>query len=283
MLGGFVPRWLSNRKGLNTGFKILWVPARVLDGIIEAALEGVRCWLPGYAVAPVGQQLVDASTALPYAGRSRGILQGEAESSAAYASRLQAWRTTWENAGSDELLVAAIQSYLGNTPTVRVVNRAGAWTSIAPDGTITRNVPGTASAPAWTWNWDSVTAPERAGWWSDMWIVVSPCEWAVTGTQLSDLVGLWGTYNGGGLGHACGRAAVGAILSLVAQWKGAHTWVPAIIWTYDATLFDPTQVNAGNPDGTWAYWGKSVGGNIRPSRTGATDGRCRYWTPRGGG
>ena len=271
----YVPRWLSNRPGLNTGYKILYTAARMLDQALEATVQGMRCWLPGYPVAPPGHAIVDASTALPYVARSRGLIQGESESDAAFAARSQTWLQDWQEAGSSEQLVKEIQRYLGNTPTVRVVDRSGLWVSIDSAGNITR-----ATA---AWDWDSVTAPERIGWWSDLWIIVYPCEWAITGTALVDLVGLWGTYEGDGTGHQVDRAAVSSILQLVGQWKGAHAWVEAIVFSYDATLFVPGTPASGDPDGTWAYWGKIVSNAMVPARTGAADGRARYWVPAMGG
>lgn len=281
-LASLVPRWLSNRPGLNTGYKILWVVAQQLDMMVEVGiLEAIRSWLPGYPFDPT--QTIDPTTALPFIGRSRGILRGETESTTAYAARLRAWLTTWEGAGSSEVLVAQIQAYLGNTPTVRVVDRAGNWVSIAPNGTITVIPAGSA---AWAWNWDKTSNPDRnvvgAPWWGDLWIVVTPCEWPVTAgtTGGGGLAAIWGGTVDVGIGHAVPAVAVGAIKSLVALWKGAHTWVEAIIWNYDATLFDPTVVNAGNPNGLCGEWGWDLfdGNGVQPRRPAS----ARYWIPVGG-
>jgi hypothetical protein len=264
-----VPKWLSNRPALNSGFKILYVIALMGDCMIETALEGVRAAWPGRGTP----------TADPLIGQSRGIAQGEAESSASYEARLRAWLTTWQNAGSSEVLSQAIQSYLGNNPIVRIVDRSGNWVTANQDGTTTYLPAGTA---AWVWNWDQLNNPERDGWWADLWIIVYPTEWSITGTTLSSLIGIWGTYTGVGTGHAVPRAAVDAILGLVAQWKGAHTWIEAIIYSYDATLFNPSTINAGNPDGTWAFWSKPSGNTRVVARNGSTNGKVRYWIPAAG-
>lgn len=273
-LKSYVPRWLSNRAGLNAGFKVLFAIAIVCDAMIQIALDGLRAAWPGRG----------SPDALPLVAQSRGLLQGEAETNDAFAGRLRGWLTTWLNAAATRVLAQEIQAYLGNTPTVRIVSRAGLWVTVAPDGTVTTLQPGAA---AWSWDWDSTSNPERnavgAPWWSDIWIIVTPCEWPITGTALTSLVGKWGTYNGVGTGHAVPRAAVDAIRQLVATWKGAHTWLEAIIWSYDATLFDPTLVNAGNPDGTWGYWTKISTGTRVPARTGASTGTVRYWIPAKGG
>jgi hypothetical protein len=270
-LKAYIPKWLSNRPGLNNGFKILYGMAVQADMLLDLAIEAVGSWWPGYALGATNQAL-DASSAIPLLGLSRGILQGEAETQAAYAVRLQAWRETWANAGSSEVLAEEIQAYLGNTPTVRIVDRSGNWVTRAPDGTVSKVV-----AP---WNWDSVSNPERAQWWSDLWIIVYPCEWPITGTTLASLVGVWGTYNGGGTGHGVPRAAVDAILSLVETFKGAHCWCQAILFSYDATLFVPGTTVSGDPDGTWGNFSRNVGGVQVPARL--ADGRVRFWIPNGG-
>lgn len=241
-LRAFVPKWLSNRPGLNNGFKMLWGMAFQADILIELAVEAVGSWWPGYSLGATNQAL-DASTALPLIGLSRGIVQGEAESNASYAARLPGWLDDWANAGSAEILAQQIQAYIGNTPMVRVVDRAGNWVTVASDGTITKTVA--------AWDWDSVSNPERANWWSDLWIIVYPCEWPITGFDLGALVGVWGTYDGAGTGHGVPRAAVDAILAILAQWKGAHCWCQAIIYSYDPTLFVPGSPVSGDPDGTW--------------------------------
>ena len=280
-----VPRWLSRRprttqrpNAFETGFKYLWEVATTVDIFTEMTLEGVRSWLPGYTLGE-SWALLDPATALPLIGRSRGIIRGEAETDAAYASRLPAWLDDWEGAGSSEILCKQIHEYLANKPTVRVVDRAGNWVSIDGNGVIT-TIP--AGGAAWTWDWDSVSNPERAGQWSDLWIIVSPCEWPVTAgtTGGGGLAAIWGLGLDVRIGHAATASAVDAIRAIVSQWKGEHTWLVAIIWNYDATLFDPTHVNAGNPDGSqgeWAY-DKHDGNGLQPTRPPS----ARYWIPPNG-
>lgn len=273
-----VPRWLSRRPqttqrpvGFEFGFRYLWMIATTADVFLELTIEGIFSWFPGYTLGDTSQ-LLDPSTALPLIGRSRGIMRGEADTDASFAARLPHWLEDWEGAGSSEVLAKEIQAYLGNTPMVRIVDRAGNWVTRASDGTVTK-----VNA---AWNWDSVSNPERAGYWSDLWIIVYPCEWPVTGATLASLVGAWGTYQGVGTGHAVPRAAVDAILNLVETWKGAHTWCVAILWSYDATLFVPGSPVAGDPDGTWGGWSKNVGGTQVPARL--NDGRVRFWIPAQG-
>lgn len=263
----FVPYWLANRKDRNVGYKILYAIALVLDSMVEFSLQGIYARFPGKGT----------TTALPYTGRSRGIIRGEAETDASYEARLRAWLDIWPNAGSDEVLARAIQSYLANSPRVRIVDRSGHWTTLESDGTVTR----TNAA----WDWDSISNPERSDplypWWSDIWIIIYPCEWPITGSALASLVGVWGTSELG-TGHAVQRAAVDAITALCAQWKGTHCWLQAIIWSYDSSLFNPSSPGS-LPDGRWGQWHKwAPGSGSVPARGGAADGTVRYWIPAEG-
>lgn len=261
----YIPKWLSNRLDRNVGYRFLYALIMPIDVMMQGVLEGVQAALPGYGTP----------TALPLIGRSRGILRGEVETDDAYAARQRAWLTTWTEAGSSERIAKEIHNYFGNHPMIRIVDRAGKWVTVAADGTVTE----THAA----WDWDSVSNPERSGDWSDLWIIVYPSNWIpITGDgmafpNLSALVGVWGTHELG-TGHQVFRLAVQSILGLVEQFKGAHTFVRAIIWSYDVTLFDPASPVVGDPDGKWGYWGKPSGS----SRVVARNPTCRYWIPTNG-
>lgn len=254
----FTPKWLQNRPGLNVGYKVLYALCAILDIMVEVTLQGLQSWLPG----------VGTPTALPLIGQSRGIIRGEAEADAQYSARLHAWLDTWANAGSSETMAQQIQAFLGNTPMVRIVTRSGFWVTLASNGTFS-----TTTAP---WNWDGVSNPERAGWWSDLWIIIYPTEWAVAGTigATADPI-----HDVEGVGHLVPRAAVDGILAIADQWKAAHTWIEAIVWSYDATLFDPASPVFGDPDGTWGNWALTDGsGAMNPARNAS----ARYWVPSRG-
>jgi hypothetical protein len=274
----FIPIWLQNRPNLRTGYSFLYVVALVCDIFITWCVQAVYAWFPGYSLGiPPGAGL-DASSALPLLAASRGILQGPSESNASFAARLVPWLADWEAAGSSEILVSMLQAFIGGSPMVRVVDRAGNWVTIDPYGNITKT-----SAP---WNWDEVLDWERDGWWSDLWIIVYPTQWEVTGAALSSLVPIWGNYNAAtqvGTGHAVPPQYVDGILSILATWKGAHTFCAAIIWSYDSALFVPGAPVSGDPDGTWGRWAKLASGVLVPSRYGAANGLVRYWVPNEGG
>ena len=279
-LKSIVPNWLSNRLKRNTGFKVLWTWALLADGLVEVMLEGFRAAMPGKGTP----------TALGLIGQSRGIPRGIGESADAYAARLREWLTLWENAGSDETLMALLQAFLGvdnSRPLspMRIVDRRGNFTSIDQFGVTSRTVDT-------NWNWDSISNPERSTWWSDIWIIVyvDASRWQFyTGLLDFNWTQAWGDTGGFGWGegHTVTREYVDGIMSIIATFKGAHTFINSVIITTDNNLFVPGSLGvAGNPNGKWgsfSYTEPSTGicAPIRTTITGA--GNIRYWCPAGGG
>ncbi|MDX6480352.1 MAG: hypothetical protein QOG85_862, partial [Gaiellaceae bacterium] len=240
-------------------FRFLYALVAPLDALLDQVQQGLASWFPGRGTP----------TALPYIGRSRGIIRNQGESEASYAERLGRWLDTWPEAASQELIAVAIHQFLATHPRVRVITRSGLWLTCEADGTIVR----TEAA----WDWDSISHPQRndpdAPWWSDMWIVVQLSPWAQRPGTLGDLTG----DDGFALGHLATHPEVDAIKGLIAQWKGAHSRVRAVIWTTDATLFDPEEP-ASCPNGRWGAWGIYDGTSYVPSDRNITT--CRYWEPR---
>jgi len=268
----YTPVWLQNRQDYvsgtlkNAAARMLYSMIFPLDVAVQTILEGLKAAFPG----------IGTSSALPILGQARGLLQGEGESNAAFALRLINWLTTWQQsvnadgsgvgAFADEQMARQIQAYLGNTPTVRVVDRSGQWVTVDPTGVATRAVA--------AWNWDGTSNPERAAYWSDIWIIVYPCEW----TQAPNFQTRKAAPHtqGYGVGALVQRTASDAILSIVSTWKGKHTTVRAIVWSYDATLCVPGGSN--NPDGNWGEWSKLSGGH-GGTRIPARSANARYTVP----
>lgn len=254
-LRSFVPKWLSDRDqntgtGLFKGFSFLFGNAAAGDDMIDTMLQGIEAAWPGSGTP----------TALPFIGRNRGILRGEADTDASYATRLVSWLSTWRGdlplgggAGSQLGLALQLHQFLGNAPRVRVVNRHGYWTTVNADGTVTLNRA--------TFDWDSISNPERAGNFSDQWVIVYPTEFAIDGQWGSDET--WGGTSS--FGMASTPTSVDAIVSIVRTWKRCSTNIVSLIWSYDGTLFDPT-TPASLPDGTWGKAYKIVGGVAVPTR-----------------
>jgi hypothetical protein len=258
----FTPKWLQDRLvlGKTAGYRVLWVLISMLDVGAEVLFEGLSSWFPG----------LGTPTAIPLISRSRGIIRGQVETDESFASRLQQWLELWRTAGTALAVAREIRHYLGNTPRVRIVTRSSYWVTLNADGTIVRKQ---GSPGDGEWDWDSVSHPSRSTWWSEIWIIVYPTQWALRGD--------WGGGDdwGGddlGFGHECNRVERDAIVSLIATWKAAHTKVRAVIWTSDAALFDPDD-DLTLPDGEWGAWGTTGAGSRTASNRNVTT--CRYWEP----
>lgn len=270
----FVPNWLSDQPVLNIGFSVLFIIALTCDFFIEQLFQGVLAALPGQG----------DPTTLAYIGRSRGLIRGLSETDASYIARLIGWLGLWNVAGGAETLVLLIQAYLGNNLVVRLVDRAGNFVTANADGTTTK-------IKDINWDWDSGIAatygqPSRVSFWGDTWLIVYTTDgrWPVY-TSRSDpaFLAAWGTYNGLGSGHQVPRAAVDGVYQILASFKGAHTWMVALMFTDDTTQFVPLFL--GFPDGQEADWSREIAGVRTPDRTTATGGGhyIRYWIPPFGG
>lgn len=249
----YIPVWLRNRPGFTVGYRFLWSSIAPFDSVVNVLIEGIKASWPGFGTP----------SALPYIGRGRGLIRGQADTDESFGAKLRAWLDVWRDAGSMEVIARQVQGYLRNTPRVRIVNRAGQWVTINSDGTM--------EATFAAFDWDSVSNPERAGYWSEMWIIVYPTEWADSGLWGDGR--LWGARDSG-IGHVVTRVEVDAIKGLIAQWKGAHSRIRNVIWTSDATLFNPADP-ASLPDGTWGTW--SSGGSGSRVGSGRVTTTCRYW------
>lgn len=268
-LKSLVPNWMAdNPNGLNVTFAVLFAIALMGDLFIEAMTEGVFAAWPG----------AGTTTSLPLIGRSRGFIRGVAETDDAYAARLRAWLDTWPEAGSDALLVRLIQNYLGGNLVVRAVDRRGKFTTIDSGGVITTTIDA-------TWNFDATENPERVGWWSDLWVIVYlDGRWA-TYASLSDAgwLAAWGTTLTG-TGHAVPAGIADDIKVILSVFKGAHSYVEALVFTTDTSIFVPGSLGVTYPDGRWGNWSRVSGGVEIPARaTVSGGGVIRYWIPAGGG
>ena len=259
----------------DVGYKFFFTLACLCDMATQAALEGVRAAFPGYDARTDNLSLI---------GAGRLLIQGEAEPSSAFAVRLQNWLTTAKDMGGDVGLAKQIHTYLGNSPRVRIWNRKGRCTTVDTDGTVTQvDLPGGL-------NWDSVSNPERAEFWWDHWIVIYPDENAhavnINASPRTGVIGQADPLRQQGIGHLCSRTQRDVLLGIIRVWKGQHVSVRLIVWTNDATLFDPGNPGAaGNPDGKWgrpSFFGTCPSGTVGsgigqwPSR----NRNCRYWVPR---
>jgi hypothetical protein len=261
LLARVLPPWLAERvqQKKTVGYRYLWGLIAPLDALLDMLNQGIASWFPG----------IGTPTSLPYIGRSRGLLRGQAETPTEYGARLSRWLEIWPDAGASELIAVSIHEFLASHPRVRIVNRSGFWLTVEEDGTIVRQEA--------AWDWDSVSHPERndpdAPWWSDEWLIVQLSPWDIRPDTLGDLTG----DDGFALGHLATHQEVDAVKGLFDQWKGAHSRFRAVIWTTDPDRFDPDEPSS-CPDGTWGAWGMYDGGSYVASGRDLTS--CRYWEPR---
>lgn len=245
-IGSFIPAWMANRPGFQTFAKLLFVHALMCDQAIQVALEGVRAGFPGYD---------ERTDNLGLIGASRGLIQGETETADHFIARLQNWLTTAKDMGGDVGMALQLWNYIAGNPPLRVISRNGLFTSVDADGNVTQ------TQTSGVWNWDSVCSPERANDWWDYWVVIYPTQGYVVDT------GVWGDSGEAslppvsnpvdydiGIGHTCTRAEVGAITTILRQWKGQHVNLKCVIWSYGTDYYAPTGPVSGSPDGTWGLW-----------------------------
>jgi hypothetical protein len=243
------PVWLRDRPGFRVGYSFLWSIAAVLDTAIELALEGAQAGWPG----------LGTPTALPYIGRTRGIVRGIGESDAHYARRLRAWLETHGGARTAQMAIQ-IHEYLPGNPAVRIIARgrpdvlsgAGNWvpaSSPIPAQWVSVDAAGVVTKSAAAWDWDSVSNPERKHWWSELWIVIYPTPYTVRAGTLGGLTG----DDGYGLGLMIPHDVVDTLRAILADWKGDHTRIRAVLWTSDVTAYNPAGTGI-KPDGTWGEY-----------------------------
>jgi len=264
-LKSIVPIWLANRAQKNVGFRVLYVAALLCDVLWSYAVAGIYTWFPGYAIGATNLS-VDQESGLEMTGRSRGYPRGIGEASTTYAARMRVWLDDWKDAAATVIVLKMIRGFLGGTPRLRMIDRSGNWTTLETNGTITRTVA--------AWNWDGVSNPERAGMWSDVWIVVYPDQF---GQRPGTLGGLTGD-DGLGLGMLIRHADADTLRGILQLWKGAHTFLRAVIFTTDATLFDPSNPST-CPDGKWGQWSNVNAGNDSRVASGRNITTCRYLEP----
>lgn len=286
-----IPGWMRRSKREH------WVSlsnsvAHVIDGMIDGLFEGRLAAMPGQIDAPDlgGFESVDA---LPFIGRDRRLVQGPTETPVEYAARLRAWRSAWRAAGVARGLLGAIRAVMvPSPPLLRVVSSAGAWWSLAEDGTLTFNTTtglGCTFAPDGTatpndlvahpWDWDGTASKGRI--WP---IIYAPCHepfLAGIDGQYGDGLSPYRATPEGTIGTTAPRNYVELIRGVVSDWKPAGIQCPNIIIAFDPASFDPATPGpypaAGMPDGTWQNFGKAVqvGDEVHWLRTRLAT--ARYW------
>lgn len=252
-----LPPWMRDRPtlGKTVAYRYAASWAAVLDVLMQAAIEGMLSALPTHGTP----------TAFPFHGRDRGIVRGPEQPASDYALQLTEWLKFARRAGNAWSVASNLQRYLGPTPPkVRIVTRGGFWTTLNSDGSLEFHR-GTA------WDWDSVTHPERADSWWDIWVIVYAPPFTTAGTFGDDSGDSWGQAKA--FGHETSIGNARQIKALVHKFKGAHAHVVTLIMAYDAASFDPETLASFPTDGTWGNFSRLSGGVRVRSRVST----ARYW------
>lgn len=265
----FVPSWLGNVPGLRNLFSIAWAWACQGDMLREWVLEGQYANYPG----------VGTTTALPYIGATRGLVQGPTEPNASFAVRCRNWLSAVAEMGNSEGLVTQVQAYLvgqgslgaGVYPVVIFIDRHG--------NTTTANANQTISYGSVSWDWDEVGGwvdetgyhppSEVDGYWSDGWLIIQDPYTHYTGFSDPNWLAAWNSGDQT-FDSLVPQAIVSQLLGIIDTWKGDHVYIRCIVWTANPTSFLAT------PNGKWGNW--TAAGVPTSQRIGAN----AYWQPVGG-
>lgn len=268
---GFLPYFLAEGDDpeRNYSWRILWGYVLQADAFLEWVRQGTEAGLPG----------IGTPTALPKIGRTRRVLRGRAETDESYVDRLTQWLELARDRGKMYGIAREVQHYLGPTSggeyfEVRCVNRTGTWGILDSSRTWSFLDPGDA---AWSWDWDSVSNPERAECDADLWVIVVPPPGSATEADPPFVeVPAW-TVSTTSWGHEAPQEQVLAIQGILDDWRAARTRIVATVWApavhLGTPVLDPREAGSIKPDGTWGKSGLGANG----SRTLARPDWMRFW------
>lgn len=269
------PPWLAT----GTGEKYLYNFGLASDVLLEKLNQAMRGHMPKYCDV----------TALPYLGADRVMAQGPFETTASFRIRLQTSFDAWQRAGGRRAVLQQALGFLngtqgstaGTVPLGAIVSTSSVGTWATWDTQYNKSdlskAPSHISISGANWNWDGAYR-----WWqaflvlyfqSNSAIAVAPA-WGAAGAAWGNASVSWGTNVSANVWTQ--------LRNVIALWKGANTWYPFFILNFGASTgvagseFSPNSAQgAGNPDGTWGSWAKTVNGvsvASRPSTNRYVDG-----------
>lgn len=227
--------------------------------------------------AEVGSPSIAPYDAMQWAGVDRVIVQGFQESTASYRARLVQWLDRWPYSGkATGVLLAARGWILPQLPEMAVVTDSGTWWEYVSGVDPMPTGAQTVTPAVWTfttltnWNWDYSGGGHSANphFWARSWLVI----WSTTVVWASPESNTWGTGpwgDGGVWGFSQAANVFSGIAPLVASWKAKHEIYPAIIVSFDDTLFQATSDGSHLPDGHWGDWHKLVNNIAVAGRSGS--------------
>lgn len=259
------PPWLQE----GTNERVMYCFGLACDALLEKLNQAVKAHMPG----------LGTPTALPYIGRDRVMFQGPYESNESFANRLQSAFDAWQRAGSCRSVMSQAMSYVagfnpvesGQLPRCAVIGddyngTYTTWHTYYSDSDI-------ISAPSYQrkttnlWNWDGTHR-----WWRN-WLVLFFSPSATLQPEDTWGSGEWG-QSGGSWGFNVESSFFSTLRLLVRLWKSTPTFYEWFIFSWNGgdgapgSEFSPNSAaGAGNPDGTWKRWGKTVNGVYQQART----------------
>jgi hypothetical protein len=251
-----------------------------IDILQTKFLQGVLMRMP---------TLCDES-ALDFIGQDRLIPRGQSEPTANYRLTLQKSFEAWQTAGTPwAILRQTLRILLDMKPAARLVASRysrvtipptlsnSKWDSFAAGADASGSQPTHQVVTPGNWNWDSVEFCHGTGNWSRFWFIlesVGPNAWC------NQRTGNWDDYAAIAVDDLdecvdidASPALVDAIWNAILLWKPANAECVALIISFDATHFDPSQPAGGgiNPDGTYGSWSTMSGSDQVQSRTEIAD------------
>lgn len=255
------PPWLQQgafQQGPGISGRYMQTIGKGLDRVAVRALQASLVSLPGQG---------DPS-ALPYLGLDRLLVQGSSESDASFIARVSgsfdAWRVGGTPWGLLRNILALFNGFAGGTPPARTVSNSFVWDYYAA-GASTASPPTHVLSITNNWNWDNNAewtglVPGATPWWR-YWLIVDsfgPSQWTTDEGNWGD-PGNWGDNTASwGLSQPPGIFV--AMRQILAPWQAANSWCRWIVINLQTGAYAPDTEAPTEPDGTWALWGKLVGG-----------------------
>lgn len=271
------PPWLS----VGIGEKYMYNLGLACDALLEKLNQAMRAHMP--TLCP--------PSALPYIGRDRVMFQGPLETDDDFNLRLQKAFDSWQKAGGRQAVMQQVLLYVqvfavavaGQVPQLVSVNSSRLGTYAAWDTyyntSDTNQAPAHVTKTPGNWNWDG----EYRHWWTFLVMFFDASSTLQPENDWGD--GTWGE-SGGSWGLNIEASTFTIMRALVRLWKSAKTYYPFFIISWDSGTgiagdeFSPNSSSgAGNPDGTWGRWGKTVNGVVvqaRPETNRFVDGTGVY-------
>ncbi len=228
--------WFLRNRIAGTILEALGITA---DEAIETLALGIRAANP----------LTCKADALPRICEDRKIRWYPTEPESSIRVRLANYRQARKLAGSHQGEMRQLQPYFlpAGMPRIRIVHQDGlgasaTWHTLEPDGRylVHRSTPS-------NWNWDGV--PLR---WSRFWVIIYTHDLGLVESINYDD---GSTYNAGHLWDGkLSAAQIADVVSIVMDWKAAHSRLWGVILTNDPSAFDPTGSGSSFPDGKWGYY-----------------------------